>query len=68
MLHAIFSKEFHGMPEDEKINDTKDPNGRCKLYTNSGRATKDVVEYWKDGEWIAVEPIPNAFVETLCYR
>ncbi|KOM36752.1 hypothetical protein LR48_Vigan03g013300 [Vigna angularis] len=42
-------KDFHAMPEDVKIKESsKDPNGRCKLYTSSGRATKDVVKYWKD--------------------
>ncbi|TKY65045.1 Hyoscyamine 6-dioxygenase [Spatholobus suberectus] len=42
-------KEFHAMSADEKINESsKDPNGRCKLYTSSRRTTKDVAEYWKD--------------------
>ncbi|RDX77503.1 Protein DOWNY MILDEW RESISTANCE 6, partial [Mucuna pruriens] len=42
-------KEFHAMGEEVKIKESsKDPNGRCKLYTSSGRITKAVAEYWKD--------------------
>ncbi|KAJ1435377.1 Oxoglutarate/iron-dependent dioxygenase [Sesbania bispinosa] len=42
-------KEFHAMPVDEKVRESsKDPNGRCKLYTSSGRNCEDVAKYWKD--------------------
>ncbi|KAJ1406510.1 Oxoglutarate/iron-dependent dioxygenase [Sesbania bispinosa] len=45
---SIF-KEFHAMPLDEKVKESsKDPNGRCKLYTSTGGKGEDVAKYWKD--------------------
>ncbi|XP_057447754.1 hyoscyamine 6-dioxygenase-like isoform X2 [Lotus japonicus] len=42
-------KEFHAMPPKEKVNEcSKDPNGRCKLYTSSENYKIDAVQYWKD--------------------
>ncbi|XP_061366865.1 hyoscyamine 6-dioxygenase-like [Gastrolobium bilobum] len=42
-------KEFHAMPPKEKVNEcSKDPNGRCKLYTSSENYQRDTVHYWKD--------------------
>lgn len=42
-------KEFHAMPANEKVRESsKDPNGRCKLYTSCGGNVNDVAKYWKD--------------------
>lgn len=42
-------KEFHAMSPKEKIKEcTKDPNGKCKLYTSSENYRKDAIHYWKD--------------------
>lgn len=42
-------KEFHGMPELEKISESsKDPNGSCRLYTSREINNKDFVQYWRD--------------------
>ncbi|XP_045802914.1 protein DOWNY MILDEW RESISTANCE 6-like [Trifolium pratense] len=42
-------KEFHVMPEVEKISESsKDPNGSCKLYTSREINNKDCIQYWRD--------------------
>ncbi|KAJ1413951.1 Oxoglutarate/iron-dependent dioxygenase [Sesbania bispinosa] len=42
-------KEFHAMPPKEKVNEfSRDPNGRCKLYTSGENYKKDAIRYWKD--------------------
>lgn len=42
-------KEFHAMPPKEKVNEcSKDPNGRCKIYTSSENYKIDAIQYWKD--------------------
>lgn len=42
-------KEFHGMPEVEKISESsRDPNGSCRLYTSRDISKKDCVQYWRD--------------------
>ncbi|XP_057440154.1 hyoscyamine 6-dioxygenase-like [Lotus japonicus] len=42
-------KEFHAMPPKEKVNEcSKDPIGRCKMYTSSENYEKDAIKYWKD--------------------
>ncbi|XP_054800170.1 hyoscyamine 6-dioxygenase-like [Prosopis cineraria] len=42
-------KEFHAMPGKDKLEEcSRDPNGRCKLYTSSENYTKDAIQYWKD--------------------
>ncbi|OIW12332.1 hypothetical protein TanjilG_32448 [Lupinus angustifolius] len=42
-------KEFHGMPPKEKVNEcSRDPNGRCKLYTSSANYKSDAIQSWKD--------------------
>jgi hypothetical protein len=42
-------KEFHAMPEVEKISESsKDPNGSCKLYTSREINDKNCIQYWRD--------------------
>ncbi|XP_045802883.1 protein DOWNY MILDEW RESISTANCE 6-like [Trifolium pratense] len=42
-------KEFHVMPEVEKISESsKDPNGSCKLYTSREINNKDCIQYWRE--------------------
>lgn len=43
-------KEFHAMPELEKISESsRDPNGSCRLYTSREiNNNKDFVQYWRD--------------------
>ncbi|KAF7822375.1 hyoscyamine 6-dioxygenase [Senna tora] len=42
-------KEFHGMSEEEKVNEcSKDPNRSCRIYTSSENFKKDAIHYWKD--------------------
>ncbi|KAK4280289.1 hypothetical protein QN277_011931 [Acacia crassicarpa] len=42
-------KEFHGMSGKEKVEEcSKDPKGRCKLYTSSQIGNSEAIKYWKD--------------------
>ncbi|KAL2335392.1 hypothetical protein Fmac_016605 [Flemingia macrophylla] len=42
-------KEFHAMCPKEKVKEcSKDPNGRCKIYTSSENYEKYAIHYWRD--------------------
>lgn len=42
-------KEFHGMPEVEKISESsRDPNGSCRLYTSREINGEDCIQFWRD--------------------
>ncbi|KAK2401552.1 protein DOWNY MILDEW RESISTANCE [Trifolium repens] len=57
-------KEVFQMPDEYKQNlFSNDPSKPCKMFTSSINYDTE-----KDGEWIAVEALPHAFVINVGYQ